>query len=790
MAVTKKTNVIIPEIMGPAIGAKLDKALAMMPYAAVDNALEGKEGDEVTIPVWDYAGDAVEVAEGEEVPTSDLACNVRKYKVRKAMKAFPITDEATDSAFSNPGEEAERQNLMSIKGKVEQDLIDACYGGNVLTVEHNGALDYTAIVRAVAAFNYESNPDKVLFINPAQEESLLLNPYFQDKSKFGEAVGIDGVIGKIAGCWIKKSKRIEYVEPTSQHGGYWKNVIVLVQNEKLDDEDPTAALTIFSKKGITLETQRDALNQTQAIVGSKHYIATLTNSRKVIISKNIVAPALPYTLTYDGNGGTGTVEAQTAPGGTSVTLRANAYEKEGLTYMKWNTKADGTGTDYEPGDSFVLTEDTTLYAVWGYEISYNANGGSGTKAADVVKDGDTFEIPANPYTYINYRFTGWNTADDGTGTAYAAGAEMTPQAAVTLYAQWVDVLADYPLLSSDFAGKQYPNNVTHGLELNSSTDDISGVVYKMHIAFGYDGTGTVSDVPVGCSNSDLAVSWLSNTDNNNPVAVAYRALENPPTSTADLTRWISGLDIKTVNAPMRWGTSSGGDLAVYTPSLDLLLVDPRDLFGAIKLRPIYLSGEYTKGFTSKSALVTYQNKITFNPNSGSGTMDVQWLETGVAGTIATNTFTRDGYTFSGWNTAADGSGTSYADGGSITLNANVTLYAQWAAETPSADPFAGKSFTLEDDGTYVSAVFDNQGQYQMQVSEDGTTWMAVMAATAYTVVNNTVEIDVGGPEPVTASLDGNGNLTFDAGGTPVTMSADATPKSILPYTEPDESEGE
>lgn len=697
MAVTKKTNVIIPEIMGPAIGAKLDKALAMMPYAAVDNTLEGKEGDEVTIPVWDYAGDAVEVAEGEEVPTSDLACNVRKYKVKKAMKAFPITDEATESAFGNPGEEAERQILMSIKGKVEQDLIDACYGGNVVTVEHNGALDYTAIVRAVAAFSFESNPDKVLFINPAQEESLLLNPYFQDKSKFGEAVGIDGVIGKIAGCWVKKSKRIEYVEPTTTHGGYWKNVIVIVQNEKLDDEDPTAALTIFSKKGITLETQRDALNQTEAIVGSKHYIATLTNSRKVIIAKNIVAPALPFTLTYDGNGGTGTVEAQTAPGGTAVTLRANAFEKEGLTFMKWNTKADGTGTDYEPGDSFTLNEDVTLYAVWGYEISFNANGGTGSMDSLKVVAGESTSLPENTLTDSPYSFLRWNTAADGSGTDYADGASVTPAAAMTLYAIFGSVIT-----------------VTN----NSET-----------------ATG-------GCTHEAL----------------------------------------------------KGETVAIST------LYAEADVSNPGYTHPIWMidgnNNYYTENITPTGDITLYvwwNIKVGYNKNGGTGSMQASEAWQGNAITIKACTFTRSGYTFVKWNTAANGSGTDYAPGAELTSiqpDGHLTLYAQWATETPSADPFAGKSFTLEDDGTYISAVFDSNGQYQLQMSEDGTTWAAAFAAEAYTVVNNTVEIDVTGPEPVTASLDGNGDLRFDAGGTPVTMSADATPKSILPYTEPDESEGE
>ena len=70
--------------------------------------------------------------------------------------------------------------------------------------------------------------------------------------------------------------------------------------------------------------------------------------------------------------------------------------------------------------------------------------------------------------------------------------------------------------------------------------------------------------------------------------------------------------------------------------------------------------------------------ITFNANSGSGTVPSA-INTyvGVANTIPSNSLTRTGYTFNGWNTASDGSGTAYATGSTITPTGNVTLYAQW-----------------------------------------------------------------------------------------------------------------
>jgi uncharacterized repeat protein (TIGR02543 family) len=74
--------------------------------------------------------------------------------------------------------------------------------------------------------------------------------------------------------------------------------------------------------------------------------------------------------------------------------------------------------------------------------------------------------------------------------------------------------------------------------------------------------------------------------------------------------------------------------------------------------------------------------LTFDPNGDeedpvSGTMEEQLFSKGVEDTLNANQFTRDGYEFAGWNTRADGSGTSYADGGTITLLSDLTLYAQW-----------------------------------------------------------------------------------------------------------------
>ena len=93
-------------------------------------------------------------------------------------------------------------------------------------------------------------------------------------------------------------------------------------------------------------------------------------------------------------------------------------------------------------------------------------------------------------------------------------------------------------------------------------------------------------------------------------------------------------------------------------------------------------GDWTGATVTASATVTIPAlvpaTITFNANGGSGTVpSAISTYVGVANTIPSNSLTRTGYTFNGWNTASDGSGTAYATGSTITPTGNVTLYAQW-----------------------------------------------------------------------------------------------------------------
>ena len=83
--------------------------------------------------------------------------------------------------------------------------------------------------------------------------------------------------------------------------------------------------------------------------------------------------------------------------------------------------------------------------------------------------------------------------------------------------------------------------------------------------------------------------------------------------------------------------------------------------------------------------------VTFDANGGTGTMDKLAVEAGKSVALTANAFKRDGYAFSGWNTAKDGSGTAYADKATVTPTADLTLYAQWRKAASSPQQQTGRT---------------------------------------------------------------------------------------------------
>lgn len=283
MAVTKMANMIDPEVMGAMINAKVEALCKMTPYAHVDTTLVGVPGDTKTVPSWNYIGDAEDVAEGVEVGLTEMTASTTTFTIKKAMKAVGITEEARLSGLGNPVGQAESQLAKSIAGKVDNDVITAVYSSKVSQDESAGVINYAGIVRAVTKFGDEEDGiEKVMFIHPDQETDLLLDDMFLSADKFEGGVAVRGSIGKIAGCWIKKSKKVK------KSGSNWLNPIIKLEPDSAETEyieDELPAVTIFLKKDIQTDSEWKPRVQQTEITTAKYYGVALTNEAKTVIAK-------------------------------------------------------------------------------------------------------------------------------------------------------------------------------------------------------------------------------------------------------------------------------------------------------------------------------------------------------------------------------------------------------------------------------------------------------------------------------------------------------------------------
>lgn len=288
MAVTKISDIINPQVMSDIIDAKIEKQCKITPYAKVDTTLQGVAGDTVTVPSWNYIGDAEDfdpetsADTDAEMDVTKLTASSTTFKVKCASKSVGILQTAINSGLGNPVGQAQLQLAKSIIGKIDNDVMDACYTAtNVYDAKAN--IGYAGIVDAVAKFeDEEDGVDKVLFIHPNQEATLLKDPDFLSADKFSGGVAVNGAIGKIAGCWVKKSKKVKLV------GDNYECPIIKTEPDSSETEyteDELPALTIYVKKDTQVDHEWFPKKQRHDITASKYYGVALTNNAKVVVAK-------------------------------------------------------------------------------------------------------------------------------------------------------------------------------------------------------------------------------------------------------------------------------------------------------------------------------------------------------------------------------------------------------------------------------------------------------------------------------------------------------------------------
>jgi uncharacterized repeat protein (TIGR02543 family) len=403
-----------------------------------------------------------------------------------------------------------------------------------------------------------------------------------------------------------------------------------------------------------------------------------------------------FTVTYAANGGTGSLSDPSSPynAGTTVTvLSPGGITRTGYTFTGWNTLPDGTGTSFNPSDTFTIFGNITFYAQWTinqYSVSYDGNGNTGGTApsAQNANFGSSITLAgAGTLVRTGHTFNGWNTAADGSGTAYAAGASFTiPASNTILYARWA------PIQYSVF----------------------------------YNGNGNTGGTA-------------------------------PATQTADYGSSItlSGADtlVRTGYTFAGWNTASDGSGTGYAGGASF----------TIPASDTTLYAQWTIN----------QYTVTYDANGGTGSQTDPNSPYNFGSTVTvlgTGSIVRTGYTFANWNTAADGSGTSYNPAATFTIGAaNIVLYAQWTINTYTITATAGSNGSISPSGAVsvnhgadqTFTITPNAGYHVDVLTVDGG---PVPAATSYTFTNVTATHTINvtfaiNTYTITATAGANGSIS-------------------------------
>ena len=366
-------------------------------------------------------------------------------------------------------------------------------------------------------------------------------------------------------------------------------------------------------------------------------------------SKSLYAKWIPntYSVRFNANGGTGSMNNQTFTYDESQELTANAFVNNGYTFIGWATTFNGavvyTDQKVVVNLSAQQGDIVDLYAIWSantYQIVFNANGGTGNMLNQDIKYQETVSLNAQQFSKIGYRFAGWSTTQNGL-VEYVDCGDFTQSEtnSITLYAKWE---AYVYTISFDVNNVKYDGSVA-----------IIQIEYDEYI----------SDIPTLTLAGYRFIGWYDQNDKQVVNGMIYNYTSNI-TLTA---KWEE--NIYNVIFDMAGGNQVPSQNVAYGGNIDVSNINPERLgytFLYFEANGIeyYLSGEgkllladyiMTSSnitFTAKWEANTYYIEYELNGGSITGTNP----KTFVYGSTSLNALLnslkkpeKEGYTFTNWS---------------------------------------------------------------------------------------------------------------------------------------------
>lgn len=242
-----------PQVVADLIDEKLTDNMVFAPLALIDRTLEGRAGNTVTLPYYNYISAATSVSEGHDIPITKLTQNTSSVTIIKLGKAVQLTDEAVLCGYGDPLGEAAKQIAVSIDDAMDNLLLAALAANSASDQNYStsASLSPEDIPLALAKFGEDNDESKVILVTPDFYAQLIGQPASSNwipASEIAANVKIRGSVGMAYGCQVVVTNRLK-----ASGAAY-----IVKPN----------TLAVFMKRGVMIETDRDILNQSTVLAGS------------------------------------------------------------------------------------------------------------------------------------------------------------------------------------------------------------------------------------------------------------------------------------------------------------------------------------------------------------------------------------------------------------------------------------------------------------------------------------------------------------------------------------------
>ena len=377
--------------------------------------------------------------------------------------------------------------------------------------------------------------------------------------------------------------------------------------------------------------------------------------------------------------------------GTAQNLYANTFTNGSETFHGWNTERDGSGTAYTDQQEVsnlttVDGDEIVLYAQWGDAeiwITYNfgnesfggqkcINTGIGLFSSTNVNRDFEISMDVSNFTYIGGQDTNRNVFlcnQNETGTPYPGFAFHYRDSAIRTQINCTsvpNVNRQWGKTSGNIKFNRTENKFYQdGVLLYDFANQITPFAAPLSIGANLDVNGN----PRRFSKVDLSNITIKLKYTYAEYSALYQNLPVPHSTSAVFDGWYTAPDGGTKITSQALLESAGGVI-----------------------------------YPHWNASATYT--VTFDSNSSSNLTSTQSVPYNTPTVLNTNTFTNTGYRFLGWNRVRNGTGTAYADGATITIMEDTTLYAQWLSNpvnsyTASTLVFDANDMGIVDTGVYL-----------------------------------------------------------------------------------------